>query len=59
MRHILAFFATIFAAFVAVAGNYPDRSDFLWITEPDHADWLYRTGEQAAIELESQRQDRP
>lgn len=51
MRHILAFFATIFAAFVAVAGNYPDRSDFLWITEPDHADWLYETGERALVDV--------
>ena len=24
--------------------NYPYRSDFLWVTTPDHADWLYKTG---------------
>ena len=29
------------------AENYPYRSDYLWLTVPDHADWLYKTGEQA------------
>ena len=27
------------------AENYPYRSDYLWLTMPDHADWLYCTGE--------------
>lgn len=27
------------------AENYPYRSDYLWLTVPDHADWLYQTGE--------------
>ena len=26
-----------------MAENYPYRSDYLWLTVPDHADWLYRT----------------
>ncbi len=34
------------------AGNYPDRSDYLWVTVPDHANWLYKTGENAYIEIE-------
>lgn len=34
------------------AGNYPDRSDYLWVTVPDHANWLYKTGENANIEIE-------
>ena len=25
----------------AAAENYPYRSDVLWVTVPDHADWLY------------------
>lgn len=39
----------------AAAENYPYRSDLLWVTVPDHADWLYRTGEQATIELQLYR----
>lgn len=33
------------------AENYPYRSDFLWLTIPDHANWLYQTGEQAKVEV--------
>jgi len=36
---------------VAQAENYPYRSDFLWLTVPNHADWVYKTGEQAKIEV--------
>ncbi len=32
--------------------NYPYRSDYLWVTVPDHADWLYQTGERATIEVQ-------
>lgn len=39
----------------AQAENYPYRSDILWVTVPDHADWLYRTGEQAKIEIQLYR----
>ena len=35
----------------AMAENYPYRSDYLWLTVPNHADWLYRTGEQAKVEV--------
>lgn len=34
------------------AENYPYRSDFLWVTNPDHADWLYQTGEKAKVEIQ-------
>ncbi len=34
------------------AENYPYRSDYLWVTVPDHADWLYQTGEKPAIEVQ-------
>ena len=33
------------------AENYPYRSDHLWLTMPDHADWLYKVGEKAKIEV--------
>ena len=36
---------------VATAENYPYRSDYLWLTVPDHADWLYKTGEKAKVEV--------
>lgn len=37
---------------MARAENYPYRSDYLWVTVPDHADWLYKTGEKANIEIQ-------
>ena len=37
---------------VAGAENYPYRSDYLWVTVPNHADWLYKTGEKANIEIQ-------
>ena len=32
--------------------NYPYRSDYLWVTVPNHADWLYKTGEEALVEVQ-------
>ncbi len=37
------------------AENYPYRSDFLWVTVPDHTDWLYKTGEKAQVEVQLYR----
>lgn len=34
------------------AENYPYRSDYLWVTVPDHADWLYSCGENATIDIQ-------
>ena len=36
---------------MVAAENYPYRSDYLWATVPDHADWLYKTGEKAKVEV--------
>ena len=33
------------------AENYPYKSDYLWLTVPDHADWLYQAGENAKVEV--------
>lgn len=47
-------FTLIFAVaawLYAAAENYPYRSDYLWLTVPDHADWLYQTGENAKVEV--------
>lgn len=37
---------------ITLAENYPYRSNCLWVTVPDHADWLYKTGEKAKVEVE-------
>lgn len=37
---------------VPAVENYPYRSDYLWVTVPDHADWIYKTGETASIEVQ-------
>ena len=42
---------TLQCSLFAHAENYPNRADYLWLTTPDHADWLYRTGEKARIEV--------
>ncbi len=42
----------IFAySFVLKAENYPHRSDILWVTTPDHSDWLYKTNEKAKVSV--------
>lgn len=38
--------------FVLSAENYPYRSDYLWVTVPDHADWLYKVGEDPVVEVQ-------
>ena len=41
----------LFFALAMPAENYPYRSDCLWVTVPNHADWLYKTGENAKVEV--------
>ncbi len=36
-------------AAIMQAGNYPYQSNVLWVTTPNHADWLYKTGEKAEV----------
>lgn len=48
----LVVFVMMLVASVAQAENYPYRSDFLWVTTPDHADWLYKAGENATVEIQ-------
>lgn len=52
MRKFFAALVVAFVAFVAGAENYPYRSDVLWVTVPDHADWVYRMGENANVEVQ-------
>jgi len=56
LKKLFVSFMFVLIAFLsALAENYPYRSDILWVTVPDHADWLYRTGEQAKIEIQLYR----
>ncbi|NDV64811.1 acetylxylan esterase [Bacteroides sp. 224] len=34
---------------VAFAENYPHQSNVLWVTTPNHSDWIYKTGEKAIV----------
>lgn len=40
------------SAIIVMAENNPYHADYLWVTTPDHADWLYRCGEKANIEIQ-------
>lgn len=51
MRNYLLTALMFFCSFSLHAENYPYRSDCLWLTVPDHADWLYQVGENAKIEV--------
>ena len=46
---------TVMCLLSASAENYPYRSDLLWVTVPDHADWNYKTGETAIVEVQLYR----
>lgn len=37
---------------VTWAENYPYKSDVLWVTVPDHDNWIYEVGEKAKIEVQ-------
>lgn len=53
MKRLFLMLVLVLAAAVGVkAENYPYRSDVLWVTTPDHADWVYKTGEQARVEVQ-------
>lgn len=40
------------SCFIIYSENYPYRSDVLWVTVPDHSDWIYQTGEKAHVDLQ-------
>ena len=51
-KQYLILFIQFMFSLAIVAENYPYRSDFLWVTVPDHADWLYKTGEDAVVDIQ-------
>ena len=60
MKRQLILLCVILCCGVAAAvENYPHRSDYLWLTVPDHADWLYRVGEKAKVEVSFYRYGMP
>ena len=48
---LVVLLCTIISSLSATAENYPYRSDYLWQTVPNHADWLYKTGEKAKVDV--------
>ena len=52
MKRLLTIFCALVIVIFIKAENYPYRSDYLWVTVPNHADWLYQTGEQASVEVQ-------
>ena len=51
-KFLFVFLLLTSGATSVLAGNYPANSDYLWVTRPNHADWLYQCGENASIEVE-------
>ena len=51
-KSILCLYWIMLVVFVTNAENYPYRSDVLWVTVPNHANWLYKTGEKASVEVQ-------
>ncbi|TGX83354.1 acetylxylan esterase [Palleniella muris] len=52
MRKLILALLLIACTLNIAAENYPYRSDYLWVTVPNHADWLYECGENATIEVQ-------
>lgn len=53
MRKILlSLFFGLLSLLPAGAENYPYRSDYLFVTRPDHPNWLYKTGEKPKVTVE-------
>lgn len=59
IKHITTLLLFFTVLFTATAENYPYRNDYLWVTVPDHADWLYKTGEDATVEVQLFRYGQP
>lgn len=51
MKKVITLLMLVCNWMMVAAENYPYRSDYLWTTVPDHADWLYKTGEKAKVEV--------
>ncbi|MDE6827171.1 MAG: acetylxylan esterase, partial [Alistipes sp.] len=54
-RYLVLLLAALWLPLWLLAENYPYRSDLLWVARPDHADWLYKTGQKATVEIQLYR----
>lgn len=52
MKRNLLLILSLFMYICGYCENYPYRSDVLWVTVPDHADWIYKTGENPKIQVQ-------
>lgn len=50
--YLLALYLTLCSLSPVWGENYPYRSDVLWVTIPNHTDWIYKTGEKATVEVQ-------
>lgn len=55
MKKIYTIIIALALTIAVSAENYPYRADYLWVTVPDHADWTYKTGEDAKVEIQLYR----
>ena len=49
--YLMALAIVVVHALPLYSENYPYHNDYLWLTVPDHADWIYKTGEKAKVEV--------
>ncbi|MEZ4965800.1 MAG: acetylxylan esterase [Saprospiraceae bacterium] len=49
MKHTALLFFCLLLIHPAQAQNYPYQSDVLWVTTPDHSNWLYNLNEEASV----------
>ncbi len=54
-RYLMLLLAALWLPLWLLAENYPYRSDLLWVARPDRADWLYKTGQKATVEIQLYR----
>lgn len=54
-RYLMLLLAALWLPQWLLAENYPYRSDLLWVARPDRADWLYKTGQKATVEIQLYR----
>jgi len=59
MKKILLSIVSILLGIGALCQNYPYRSDYLWVTVPNHSDWLYSIGENASVDVQFYRYGMP
>ncbi len=52
LKQLLVMLIVLISLLYGNAENYPYRSDVLWVTVPDHADWIYKTGEEATVDVQ-------